>query len=166
MNLQTTLLSNDVLGWTAALLTLLTFVCRDMRRLRLLALAANAAFIAYGALAQLLPVLALHLALVPVNLWRLNQTLRPASRRDDAASAVTQAEASGPRVPRPRSGWTPARRRRIGSSRTAAKSSIGAADHEPRRPSLRLSQGPATGQCARADDQAVAVVVAPLRAVA
>lgn len=70
------MLSNELLGWAAALLTLMTFACRDMRRLRLLALAANAAFIAYGALAHLPPVLALHLALVPVNLWRLSQTLR------------------------------------------------------------------------------------------
>ncbi len=68
--------SYDWLGWAAALLTLLTFACRDMRRLRLLALAANAAFIAYGALANLLPVLVLHLALVPVNLWRFNQARR------------------------------------------------------------------------------------------
>jgi len=64
------------LGWAAAGLTLATFICRDMRRLRLLALAANAAFIAYGAVAQLLPVLMLHLALVPVNLWRLNEAFR------------------------------------------------------------------------------------------
>jgi len=63
-------------GWAAAGLTLATFICRDMRRLRLLALAANAAFIAYGAVAQLLPVLMLHLALVPVNLWRLNEAFR------------------------------------------------------------------------------------------
>ena len=66
----------DALGWGAAVLTLLTFVSVDMRRLRLLALAANAAFIGYGAVAGLLPVLALHLALVPVNLWRLNQTFQ------------------------------------------------------------------------------------------
>jgi hypothetical protein len=68
--------SSEWLGWAAALLTLLTFVCRDMRRLRLLALAANATFIAYGVQAQLLPVLVLHLVLAPVNLWRLNEALR------------------------------------------------------------------------------------------
>ena len=69
------LFDEQLLGWLAAGLTLATFACRDMRRLRLLALAANAAFIAYGAAANLLPVLMLHLALVPVNLWRLNQRL-------------------------------------------------------------------------------------------
>jgi hypothetical protein len=102
MHLPIWLLSNEVLGWAAALLTLLTFVCRDMRRLRLLALAANAAFIAYGALAQLLPVLALHLALVPVNLWRLNQTLRTMERPPPAADESRRL--AEPRRPR---GWTP-----------------------------------------------------------
>lgn len=115
--------SNDVLGWAAALLTLLTFVCRDMRRLRLLALAANAAFIAYGALAQLLPVLVLHLALVPVNLWRLNQTLRPAVRGDAAATMAALREPAVSRPARPRRGWTPARRRRAGASRSGPCSS-------------------------------------------
>ena len=41
-------LDAQFLGWLAAVLTLATFICRDMRRLRLLALAANAAFIGYG----------------------------------------------------------------------------------------------------------------------
>lgn len=90
----------ELLGWTAAALTLSTFLCREMRRLRLLALAANAAFIGYGALAGLLPVLALHLLLVPVNLWRLNQALRPA------------APAAGPRRSR-------RRRRRHGAAANA-----------------------------------------------
>jgi hypothetical protein len=120
MDMPNSLLSNDVLGWAAALLTLMTFVCRDMRRLRLLALAANAAFIAYGALAHLLPVLALHLALVPVNLWRLNQTMRPVRRRDDATLSMTPLDPVLARVARPRRGWTHERRRRAGASRTVS----------------------------------------------
>lgn len=66
----------DLAGWMAAALTLTTFVCRDIRRLRLLALAANVAFIVYGANSGLLPVLALHAVLVPVNLWRLRELAR------------------------------------------------------------------------------------------
>jgi fatty acid desaturase len=97
-----------ILGWLAAGLTLATFVCRDMRRLRLLALAANAAFIGYGTAAQLLPVLVLHLALVPVNLWRLNQAFRPAPARSAAP---------GPSVS---PGRTAARRRRPRSWRTTS----------------------------------------------
>lgn len=61
----------DLVGWLAAALTYLTFFCRDVRRLRCMALAANAAFIGYGLVAGILPVLALHLLLVPLNLWRL-----------------------------------------------------------------------------------------------
>jgi len=98
----------ETLGWVAAGLTLATFICRDMRRLRLLALAANAAFIAYGALAQLLPVLMLHLLLVPVNLWRLNQAFGGKQPR-----ALPLREAFGP--------GTPLRRRRPRSWRASSR---------------------------------------------
>ena len=63
----------DLAGWSAAGLTLLTFVCSDMRHLRLLAICANVAFITYGAMAGLVPVLVLHLTLAPINVWRLVQ---------------------------------------------------------------------------------------------
>lgn len=36
----------DVLGWSAAALTLLAFSCNDLARLRHVALSANAAFVA------------------------------------------------------------------------------------------------------------------------
>jgi CRP/FNR family cyclic AMP-dependent transcriptional regulator len=94
MNLSTNIPIADALGWTAALLTLTTFACADMRRLRLLALAANAAFIAYGITAGLLPVLALHLVLVPVNLWRLHQTPRA------GAPVVNASQGDGETEPR------------------------------------------------------------------
>lgn len=77
MDNHTLPLAPDAFGWLAAGLTWLTFFCRDMRRLRYLALGANAAFIAYAAMVHLWPVLVLHLALVPVNLWRLTQLLLP-----------------------------------------------------------------------------------------
>jgi hypothetical protein len=75
-----------------------------MRRLRPPALAANAAFIAYGTSAELLPVMVLHLALVPVNLWRPNQAFQRKPGTQDAEAAPAQ------RVGRQPSGWTPARR--------------------------------------------------------
>jgi hypothetical protein len=93
----------QILGWLAAASTLATFFCHDMRRLRLLALAANAAFIGYGAAAQLPPVLMLHLALVPVNLWRLNQAFRPAPARSSAPSPAVAPGAMSARRRRPRS---------------------------------------------------------------
>jgi hypothetical protein len=70
-------LSQDLVGWLAALATLACFASHDMLRLRLLALVANAAFVAYGSQADLMPVLVLHLVLAPVNAWRLWQLLRP-----------------------------------------------------------------------------------------
>ena len=104
MNTLPSMLAPDALGWAAALLTLLTFVNADMRRLRLLALAANADFIAYAATAHLLPVMVLHLSLVPVNLWRLNQALQ---HHVHPASAP---QASVPDTSRKPRGWTAARR--------------------------------------------------------
>ena len=52
------------------------FFSRDFCRLRCLALGANLNFIAYGWLADLGPVLALHLLLLPLNLWRLCELRR------------------------------------------------------------------------------------------
>ena len=71
----------DLVGWLAATLTLFTFACGDMRRLRVLAICANVAFVAYGASAGLAPVLALHLMLTPINLWRLRELNRPRAGR-------------------------------------------------------------------------------------
>ena len=82
----------DALGWAAAALTLFAFTCNDIVRLRYAALAANAAFIGYGIAAHLWPVLALHFVLVPINLWRLGQTLlrarRPGSPKASSLVAV------------------------------------------------------------------------------
>jgi hypothetical protein len=64
------ILCAEWLGWLAAALMLATFSCKDTRRMRPLAVACNLAFIGYGAAASLAPVLALHLLLLPLNLWR------------------------------------------------------------------------------------------------
>ncbi len=101
MQVLPSILGPEAMGWAAALLTLLTFVSADIRRLRLLALTANATFIAYGATAELLPVLALHLALVPVNLWRLNQAFRHPVPFRQMQRAPAKRSARQPR------GWTP-----------------------------------------------------------
>jgi len=61
----------EVVGYLASALVLVTFCMRDMVPLRCLAIASNLAFIAYGALADLGPVLVLHLLLLPVNVGRL-----------------------------------------------------------------------------------------------
>ncbi len=107
----------ETLGWAAALLTLMTFISADMRRLRLLALAANAAFIAYGSMAQLLPVMVLHLALVPVNLWRLNQAFR--QRPAPLPAAPLPLPQSQPRLARRPGSWTDRQRQARYSRRPA-----------------------------------------------
>lgn len=147
------------LGWAAAGLTLATFVCSDMRRLRLLALAANAAFIAYGASAQLLPVLMLHLALVPVNLWRLNEafrgTPRPAfaARRESAWPGSADAPA---RRRRPRS-W----RRREHTAQAVAGGGADCGDSVGARQATPPGRVPSTAASASAVMPAVASGLRP-----
>jgi len=97
-------LSPDLLGWTAAALMVATFGCREARVMRPLAVATNLAFIGYGALAALPPVLALHLLLLPVNLWRWAQ-LTGAPARLARARAWLAASAAC---------WAPPRQRGLG----------------------------------------------------
>ncbi len=59
---------DDILGFFAAGCVLLTFSMKTMRSLRLVALISNIAFVAYGYRAGIVPVLALHLLLLPINL--------------------------------------------------------------------------------------------------
>ena len=67
---------HEVIGYLASLLVLATFCMRDMVSLRLVAIASNVAFMAYGALAEIGPVLMLHCVLLPTNVWRLIQTVQ------------------------------------------------------------------------------------------
>lgn len=68
---------SDALGWLAAALMVGTFACRDARCMRVLAVVTNLAFAGYGFFAMLPPVLALHLLLLPINLWRARELLHP-----------------------------------------------------------------------------------------
>ena len=61
----------ELIGYLASALVLATFCMRDMVALRCMAIASNLAFVAYGAMADLGPVLVLHLLLLPVNVQRL-----------------------------------------------------------------------------------------------
>jgi hypothetical protein len=94
----------ESLGWLAASLTLASFASTDMLRLRVLALAANVAFVSYACQAGLMPVLALHLALAPVNLWRLIQLLR---QRTAPASQAHPGPPANRRVSWWRPSWWP-----------------------------------------------------------
>ena len=71
----------EPVGYLASLLVLATFCMRDMLSLRVVAIASNIAFISYGALAEISPVLLLHVVLLPVNMLRLSESVRSALRR-------------------------------------------------------------------------------------
>jgi hypothetical protein len=66
----------DALGWLAASLVFATFLARQMPMLRSLAISSNVAFIGYGLLYHLWPIVGLHVAMLPVNVVRLRQSLR------------------------------------------------------------------------------------------
>jgi hypothetical protein len=70
----------DVMGYAASALVFLTFYMKDMIPLRAAALCSNVCFLAYGLSLKLGPVVALHAALIPINLWRLSEAL--AGRKD------------------------------------------------------------------------------------
>jgi hypothetical protein len=63
----------DIFGWIAGALVLATFCLRTMIPLRGVAIASNIAFVAYGLMANTLPIVVLHLALLPMNLLRLHE---------------------------------------------------------------------------------------------
>jgi len=103
----------DLLGYVASALVLATFCMRAMVPLRILAIFSNLAFIAYGYEASLLPILLLHLVLLPVNLVRLAESrgivaaqiwprLCARLRRRTASSTVERST--------PRPAWRPNRR--------------------------------------------------------
>ncbi len=66
----------NVLGYAASVAVLATFCMSTMIPLRIVALASNLLFCSYGYLDHLYPVLFLHAALFPVNMWRLTQFQR------------------------------------------------------------------------------------------
>jgi CRP/FNR family transcriptional regulator, cyclic AMP receptor protein len=61
----------DVLGYAASLAVLATFLTRTMVPLRLIAILSNILFLAFGYVQNIHPVLFLHMALLPINVWRL-----------------------------------------------------------------------------------------------
>lgn len=76
----------DCAGYLASGLVLLTFSMNTMLRLRVVAICSNVAFIAYGAGAEIYPVLFLHLVLLPMNLWLLLRMMMLLKKANRAAS--------------------------------------------------------------------------------
>ena len=64
-----------LVGYFAASLVFATFCTKRMMPLRALAIASNIAFIGYACLGELLPILILHTAMLPLNIYRLRQEM-------------------------------------------------------------------------------------------
>jgi hypothetical protein len=61
----------DLLGYVASSAVLASFLMRTMIPLRLVAILSNILFLSFGYIQNIHPVLFLHLALLPINVWRL-----------------------------------------------------------------------------------------------
>ena len=74
--IQTGLLDGSTIGYVASALVLTAFGMKDMVNLRIVAICSNVAFITYALVLSLLPVLILHVVLLPLNGWRLMGALK------------------------------------------------------------------------------------------
>jgi hypothetical protein len=90
--IQTGLLDNSTIGYVASALVLAAFGMKDMVNLRIVAICSNIAFITYALVLSLLPVLILHVVLLPLNGWRLMETLK----QSGATTAGRSSLALGP----------------------------------------------------------------------
>ncbi len=66
-----TAIMTDLLGYIASCAVLATFLMRGMVPLRLVAIISNVLFLAFGYMQHIYPVFFLHMALLPINAWRL-----------------------------------------------------------------------------------------------
>jgi hypothetical protein len=88
--------ADNVLGAIAAALVLLAFCMRTMPALRIVALASNVVFIAYALRLDLLPILALHSILLPINVVGLcrSVTVKPIAIGNSVDPCPCQTEVS------------------------------------------------------------------------
>jgi CRP/FNR family transcriptional regulator, cyclic AMP receptor protein len=66
----------EVLGYVGGLLVFSTFYLKTMIRLRLVAIASNVVYVAYALMGHMVPILVLHILLLPLNIWRLVEVKR------------------------------------------------------------------------------------------
>lgn len=91
----------NLLGYAASCAVLATFLMRTMVPLRLIAILSNVLFLIFGYVQHIYPVFFLHIALLPINTWRLVAVrewtaIQPSAAR--LASALSQ-------PPRPGAVW-------------------------------------------------------------
>ncbi|HEY2395257.1 MAG TPA: Crp/Fnr family transcriptional regulator [Rudaea sp.] len=84
--------ATELLGYSAALLVLLTFSMKTMVPLRVAGILSNLFFIAYGFFTHANPILILHAILLPLNGLRLVQILSLVRRVEDASRAAGEAD--------------------------------------------------------------------------
>ena len=84
----------DAIGLLAGLLTVATFAQRAIVPMRCTAICANVCFLTYASLGHFMPILTLHVLLIPVNILRLAQAI--AARRARPHRTVSQENAMLP----------------------------------------------------------------------
>ena len=80
----------DALGYAASFLVLLTFSMKTMVPLRVVGILSNVFFISYGYMMHAYPILILHIILLPLNIFRLQQIFSLLRRIEEASR--TQSE--------------------------------------------------------------------------
>ena len=78
----------DIASYVASSLVFVAFFMKAILPLRLMAIASNVAFIVYALGAGLVPILVLHLCLLPLNAWRILQHMAVVRRGRDAATGA------------------------------------------------------------------------------
>jgi hypothetical protein len=87
----------NLLGYAASCTVLATFLMRTMVPLRLVAILSNVLFLLFGYIEHIYPVFFLHVALLPINTWRL-----VAVQKNPAAPAAVAPPVIRPLHSRPR----------------------------------------------------------------
>ncbi len=88
---EASLVLPDIIGFLAAIMTVSAFACRRMLPLRAAAIAANLLFITYAAMLGLMPILALHCLLLPLNILHFATCWRELARGADRIPLRTNA---------------------------------------------------------------------------
>lgn len=86
----------DLVGWVASGFTLAAYSMRTMLPLRVAAIGANLTFASYGWLVDILPMLVLHVVLLPFNIYHLVQILRTGRDIKAARTAGAKLDAIRP----------------------------------------------------------------------
>ncbi len=85
--------AGEFAGYVASILVFITFYMKTMVPLRIVGICSNVAFITYALVDGLIPILILHSALLPLNVFRLSQILKLVREAREAARGELTLEA-------------------------------------------------------------------------